>query len=386
MIKIALIAYPEAPKKLIDRGEKILHEKINKLDFEIVDENPDALFVVSGGSEMQAKKLLTAKENVIILAMTENNSYAAASEIKAYCNHVGINSILMNLDTESHPDRKIRNYTQAINAYTNIKDYKVGLIGNISEWLINSTIDDDILKNRLGLTIEKIQWNDFPKYTDFEPNKDFVNHFQANSFDLTDSSKVYNLLQDMITKKQLDAITVECFPLVRENQVTACLALSKFNESGTPAGCEGDITSITGKIILKELTGQIPWMANLASIEKDKIFFAHCTIASNLVADYKVTTHFETNQGTAIQGQFKYENATVFRLSKDLTKAFLSYGRITERPEREDSCRTQIKIELPVEDINKLKENPLGNHHLVLPGDHRMLIKCFLEIANMKVV
>ena len=134
------------------------------------------------------------------------------------------------------------------------------------------------------------------------------------------------------------------------------------------------------------MTGQIPWMANIAGIENDKVFFAHCTISTNLVSRFKINTHFETNQGTAVQGQFKSENATVFRLNNDLTKAFLSFGRITERPERNDSCRTQIKIELPNNDIKKLQENPLGNHHLIIPGDYRELIKQFLRLINIEMV
>ncbi|MFC2103955.1 hypothetical protein ACFLS4_01220 [Bacteroidota bacterium] len=386
MLKITPIAYPGAPQDVLKRGESILKNKLGIIDFEFTDINLDALFIITGGSESKARNILKNVDRILILAMTENNSYAAASEIKAYCNKNNIKSILYNIDNEANIDNKLEMYSKCNIALNNILKYKVGLIGEVSEWLINSEISDEILKTKLGIQLEKIAWSEFSNYSEFALNDEFIEHFKDSELDIKDSSKVYNLLTDIITKKQLSAITVECFPLVREHAVTACLALSRFNTNGIPAGCEGDITSITGKIIVKELTGQIPWMANLAAVEDEIVFFAHCTIATDLVDDFKINTHFETNQGTAIHGKFKSEEVTVFRLNKDLTKAFLSYGEIIERPEREDSCRTQIKVKIPFNDVEKLKENPLGNHHLIVPGDHRDLIQFFLKFIKIEIV
>lgn len=383
---MSLIAYPEAPEEIIKRGEEILRNKLPKFDIEITNENPNAIFVITGGSESQAKKLLKGSSRILILALTENNSYAAASEIKAYCNHNNINTILYNVDYEQDIQIELERYYICNQALNSIANYKIGLIGEVSNWLIASDIDKKLLDNKLGLQLEKISWKDFPKYSKYPVNSAFINHFKDSGFNLEDSSRVYSLLQDIIKEKHFDAITVECFPLVRENAVTACLALSRLNTEGLASGCEGDITSITGKIIIKELTGQIPWMANMAAVEGNEIFFAHCTIATNLVSDYKINTHFETNEGTAVQGQFSAENATIFRLDSQLSKAFLSYGNVVERPERDDSCRTQIKIEIPAIDIQKLKNNPLGNHHLIIPGEHVELLRYFCNLIGIEVI
>jgi len=385
-MKVALVAFPGAPVEIIKRGEAILKSKLDSINIEINDTAPEALFIVSGGSENQAKSILLKSKRMLILAITENNSYAAASEIKSYCNQNDIDSVLYNIDSEVSIQNKVLNYIKCNDALNNLSKTKVGLIGDVSEWLISSDINKDILKGKLGLQLEKITWNDFPKYDTFPVNSDFLKHFNESGFNLDDSSRVYNLLQDIIAKKELNAITVECFPLVKENAVTACLALSLFNTHNLAAGCEGDITSIAGKLIVKELTDQIPWMANLAGIEDDKVFFAHCTIATNLVSDYKINTHFETNEGTAVQGQFKSESVSIFRLNNELNKAFVSYGRIVERPDRNDSCRTQIKVEIPTSDIQKLKDNPLGNHHLIIPGNHKELVEYFCKLTGIELV
>ena len=41
---------------------------------------------------------------------------------------------------------------------------------------------------------------------------------------------------------------------------------------------------------------------------------------------------------------------------------------------------TRLKI------ISKLKENPLGNHHLVIPGDQRQILKYFLDFLKIAII
>ena len=81
--------------------------------------------------------------------------------------------------------------------------------------------------------------------------------------------------------------------------------------------------------------------------------------------------------GNAVQGKFKYDEVSIFRLNNNLSKAFLSSGKIEDRPQRNDSCRTQILVNIPSGDIQKLKEKPLGNHHLIIPENHIALLSYF---------
>jgi len=104
-------------------------------------------------------------------------------------------------------------------------------------------------------------------YNDFEAGKDFLECYHAGrQYNIEDAGKVSSMLKKVIEDHKLDAITVECFSLVQEKNVTACLGLSFLNDLGIPAGCEGDICSIIGLMIAKELTGALPWMANIAGI------------------------------------------------------------------------------------------------------------------------
>jgi len=263
----------------------------------------------------------------------------------------------------------------------------LGYYKDNQKWLIASDIQGNVLKSKFDIELVKIDWESHEQYSEFEINNQFITHFNnSDGIDLKDSSKVYNLIEHIINDNKLDAITVECFPMVREHAVTACLALSKLNNDLFPAGCEGDLTAITGMIIAKELVGQVPWMANLVSINKNTVFLAHCTIATNLVSKYKIATHFETNSGTAVQGIFEANEITIFRFDKNLEKAFIGTGIVTSKPDRSDACRTQIEVELPNNSIELLNEQPLGNHHLILPGRFKDILEFFCKLKQIKVI
>ena len=139
-LRLSLIAFPEAPQEVVKRGERMIKEKLNEVDIEIVHEKPDAFFIISGGSEMKAKELLQNSKNILVLSITENNGYAAATEIKSYCNKNNISSVLYNIDYESDINKKVNFYLKSKEALSRISEYSVGLIGNVSEWLINSVM------------------------------------------------------------------------------------------------------------------------------------------------------------------------------------------------------------------------------------------------------
>lgn len=385
-LKVSFLTYPGAPKKIINKGVSLFENAFSKDLYEISNQEPDVLFVLTGGSENQASQLVKSQKFVLIVAYTAENSYAASSEIKSFLDVKNINSLLINIDFDNlalHLD-VLYNLKNALAKFQN---YNLGLIGNISDWLINSGVDSSLIKQKLGINLKKVDWENRDSILGLEVDQNFINYFESNSeIDLTDSSRVYQRINQIIQKNELDAITVECFPLVQDQKVTACLSLSKFLDDGIPAGCEGDLTSILGMILIKEIFKVIPWMANLVSVEKNEIFLAHCTIATKLLSSYKINTHFESGLGTAIQGKYKSTEVTLFRINSKLEKVFITTGKLTATPVREDACRTQIKIDIPDKDAIYLKNYPLGNHHLIVEGNQALMLKILFEMLNFELV
>ncbi len=194
---------------------------------------------------------------------------------------------------------------------------------------------------------------------------------------------IYAFLMELIREQKLDALTLECFDMVNDHHVTACLSLALLNSKGFPSGCEGDLVSLAGIMLAKEVTGQIPWMANVASMNDNSVLFAHCTAPLDLLEDFTIDTHFETDKSAAIAGHVQPSEVTVFRMDEKLEKAFIAPGTILSRPGLLCACRTQTDIELHPEAIRQMKEAPLGNHHLILPGNQVELLRTVCQVKNI---
>lgn len=385
-IAVSLIAHKGAPEKTFNEGKQFIEKLFLGENIEFTKENTDVLFVLTGGSENEAKQLVQKDKALLIIANPYNNSYAAATEIKAYCNDLGATSILINTEQKDF-EVTVKAYIKAITALRSLEGLKLGLLGQVSDWLIISEIEKNILDEKFGILLKNISWSDYQSFENQQINKEFLNHFQERSaIDLNSASKVYNLLKQIIEVEKLDAITVECFPLVQEKAVTACLALSKFNTDGFIAGCEGDIVSVTGMMVGKALLNQIPWMANLIAINDASALFAHCTIATNLVEKFNIDTHFETDKGSAVAGNYKSKEITIFRLNNKLNRAFTAEAEVIDTPFRQNACRTQIEVKLSEEKLKALQSNPLGNHHLIFEGNQKHILEMFCKLKDIQIV
>ena len=386
-LRVKILAFKEAEAKYIELGKKRCSDMLPDLEANIqfVEDDADILFILSGGSEQGAKLLAEKNRFYILLSNELDNSNAAALEIKAWMNREGISSVLL-----SNPEEMkayMSKYIEVTSAIEALKGKQLGLIGNVSDWLIASSVEKNVLMSRLGINLKQIDWKSLCSFGDAEINNDFLNKFEYTDHqEKLNASKIYNILKDCVENEKLDALTVECFPLVRQKSVTACLALSLFNDQQIPAGCEGDLDSIVGMMFAKELSGSIPWMANVAKISAETALFAHCTIGTNLLSDYEVTTHFETGLGTAIRGMYRYNDITVFRFNSELNKAFITTGEVLDRPRYATACRTQIEVKLPLSAITKLKENPLGNHHLILQGNQLEKLQLACGLLGIELI
>lgn len=93
---------------------------------------------------------------------------------------------------------------------------------------------------------------------------------------LEDTAKVYSLLKEVIEEEGLSAISVECFSMVMRDKFTACLPLAVLNSKNVVATCEGAICSMLGKMLIRAITNEIPWQANIA--ENKRRHHSLCTL------------------------------------------------------------------------------------------------------------
>ena len=182
---------------------------------------------------------------------------------------------------------------------------------------------------------------------------------------------IYARLKEIVLKYDLQGVTLRCFDLLTTVKNTGCIALSKLNDEGIPAACEGDIPTLLTMMVCKRLTGELCFQVNPARIQSNgEMLFAHCTLPLGMTEKHEYTTHFESGIGVAIHGELPLGDYTLVKLSGDL-KRMLAVDVELERCQYEQNlCRTQVWIKATPEVAHYFLTDPIHNHHVLIRGHH----------------
>ena len=350
------------------------------------------VFIASGGTEEMFQNIYDELPKPITL-LTDglHNSLAASMEIQTWIKELGGSSEILHGSIE-HIKNKIESLYKFNKAAEKMKKSIIGVAGFPSSWLIGSNVDYIKAKKRWGVTfknielsnlynkVEKVSLNLAKNIAESFRNK-AVGCKEASDADVLEASKVYLALKELFLDNRLDAMTLKCFDLIEKINTTGCMALSLLNDENYISGCEGDCQAIFSMYLLKVLTGETPFMANpsLIDVGKNEIILAHCTIATSMVEEYTIRSHFESRLSVGIQGKLKNEDITVFKCGgSDLGSYFVSKGKILDNPDSPNRCRTQIRIKLN-QNVNYFFQNPIANHHIIIRGDHEETISGFMR-------
>ncbi len=386
-IQVAYLSYDNSDQTLLKRSDEILNEFFGDGNYTFDSNQGRVIFIASGGSERKSIDITKDEKNVIILCHRESNSYAAAVEIAAYLRAHNKRVVLIDVMAEKSME-EFQDSKMAFSALDSLAKQRAAVIGEISEWLIISDIDDNTIKNKLGIEVLRLPWKNFESYKEIEPSEEFLKFFNDfNTDELLETARVYSLLNKIAEDNNLSAMSVECFSMVMRDKVTACLPLAAFNAKNIVAACEGDVCSMIGSMLIRSIANEIPWQANIAEIKEDSVLLAHCTAPLHMLSSFDITTHYETDCGTAIKGVIDYQQVGVFRIDSKLEKYMLLVGEIIDTPNHNYACRTQIEFHTGSKETNLLKYHGLGNHHLVFPlvysGRLEKLMQ-FLEISKIE--
>lgn len=386
-LRVKLLAYPSAELSVFDRGKKKYLGLFDQEQVEFVNDKPDVLMFLSGGSERVAVNSLQEYKFYLMFASRDNNSWASATEVKAWMNQHNISSLLIDCD-DPGAQSVINEFYFARNGIRRLHGQRLGLVGNPSDWLVASTVSPFIMQTRLGIEQVDIAWNDIVLDEVKQVAPDFTSLFASGqpAEEVFESGRIYEGLASLIPFYRLNALSVECFSLANATRHTACLALSKLNLDGIPSGCEGDTCSAAGLMLGYEVCGTVPWMANTVHVGNGKALFAHCTAPANLYRKFKLDTHYETNQGLAIAGELKGEVVTIFRFDNTLSRMFVGMAKVLGYPKGKNACRTQLEVSLPESACQYFLNTPLGNHHLIVPGNYLPRLQLAAQLLRMDIV
>ena len=324
------------------------------------------IYVRTGGTEGIFLKLLPelrAKSSrpFYLLTSGKSNSLAASMEILSYLRQNDLKGEIIH-GSQAYIARRISQLAKVEEAHRLLNGIRLGIIGEPSDWLISSHADKQQVKARLGIDLMDI------------PMEELLQAVGKQG----DTEHIYEALKGITERHLLKGFTLRCFDLLTAVKNTGCLALARLNAEGLVAGCEGDVPAMLSMMIVRSLLGISGFQANPSRIDPEtgEILLAHCTIPLDMVESYELDTHFESGIGVGVRGFMKEGPVTIFKVSGDLQRHFIAEGYLVHNQQQPDLCRTQQVIQLADKSLtNYFLTNPIGNHHIVMPGHQKELLE-----------
>lgn len=324
--------------------------------------------------------------NVTLIADGRFNSLAASMEILTYLNNNNIKAFIaygsneeISARLKEHPHVDFVN-EQCGSAALSLSGDKIAVFGKPSDWLIASNVDRDFLKQKFNIDFVDIPLDTlFRRFSLIDDNmvEFLATDFQAvtsrgetTERDLLDSLKIYLAINQICQENNCTCATVRCFSIIEKLKATGCLALALLNDEGIDAACEGDLQSLLSMILVRRVTGMPSFMANPSAMSKDNhtTTFAHCTVPTTMCRRYGFRSHFESQCGLAVAGEFSpSEVYTIFKWGGEkLDRFFVEEAVSVVAPSNENLCRSQLTLNFYNPEY--MLNNPIGNHHIILKG------------------
>ena len=356
----------------------------------------DLIFVRTGGTEGLFKEVLPhLKGRILILTSGKSNSLAASLEIISYLNQQGRCGEILHGSTAYIAERLELIYKVA-SARKTLEGQNLGIIGQPSDWLISSEADKDAAKSILGVNLVDISIDELeeeivkadPQTLKENGKIDEIRSEISENISRYEEGalKIYIALKAIIKKYRLSGLTLRCFDLLDRIGNTGCLALAMINAEGIPSGCEGDVPALLTMAIGNAVTGSCGFQSNPSRINPmtGELLLAHCTVPLDMVRKFSLATHFESGIGIAVHGEIPTGDATIFKVSGDLSRSFCAEAELAANQYEKNLCRTQIILRLKEDGERICKEyflkNPVGNHHIVFSGSHKDVFETFMSL------
>lgn len=352
----------------------------------------ELVYVRTGGTENAFKAVFPRLDGPVrLLTSGASNSLAASMEILSFLRQQGREGEILH-GSAAYIAERITALSRAARARRRLQGSRAGVVGRPSDWLIASDPDRAAVRDRLGIELVDIPMAELvteirrglceePSGFPLKSIRHSINPKVTQ--DVFDGAlEIYGALKRLIGRYGLSAVTVRCFDLLTAVGNTGCIALALLNAEGIPAGCEGDISAMLTMCVSNALFDVPGFMANPSRMDPStgEMVFAHCTVPLNMLRDYSYDTHFESGIGVAVKGELPEGPVTLFKMAPGLDRFFAAEAGLINNLSEKRLCRTQVLLRLDDRSLCKdyFLKDPIGNHHVIIPGRHAQEIRDFL--------
>jgi len=359
------------------------------------DVSVPAAVVLTGGTEDKVLQWLDGKSGpALLLALPHSNSLPACLETLARLRQLGRSGSIIVVGRGRWRE-DLAAVVRRLRLAAFLREARIGLLGGPSSWLAASSPDPEILRRMWGPEVVTVPLSEVVQRwrvraasaggggaAGTERSAEVERALQSAAQVVEPDAgavgaavDLYLTLRDLVRDYRLSALTIRCFDLLDEIGTTGCYALSRLNDEGLVAGCEGDLPATLTMLVLGGLAGRACFMANPSDLDlaRGTVTFGHCSVPLSLVRTHRLRSHFESGLGVGLEGHFGPGKMTVARIGgAGLDEVRVFSGTVVgedEAPFRDDLCRTQVTLRVSPAAAGELLARPLGNHHVLCPGE-----------------
>ncbi len=212
--------------------------------------------------------------------------------------------------------------------------------------------------------------------------------------DVINAARAYVASKKLLADYEADAITLDCLGLIggRLIDTSPCMAFSRLNDEGIPAGCEADFDAVLTMLLLKHLFGKPSFMQDPVPETVKNIFVgAHCTSPTKLDGygeksePFILRSHSESNIGVSPQVLWREGQEVTITKFQGPGKMLIGSGTVVGNVDTPPAggCRTSVEIKVDdVADVRDVK----GFHQLIMYGNYAKELNAFCQLFGIEAI
>lgn len=304
--------------------------------------------------------------------------------------------------------KKIIPLAKAGRAQENLKQAKLGRVGENPDGFETCLLNPDLIKERFGVDVIQfdLERDIFPGARKVEPEK--VDQVYARLNQQVDglgdldpvstrkSLSVYTMLKQIADQKHLQGFAVRCWPeFFTELGCAACGAMSMLSDEMTPCSCEADVNGTITQMILQSISSEPAFGTDMVSLdaERDALVVWHCGLAPLSMADPDqprgVTIHSNRKLPLLFEFTLKPGRVTIARLTESSGeyRLVVGSGQVLRAPKSFSGTSGLIQFDSPASDVLDVIIGEGLEHHISITyGDHIPALLAFADLLDLPVL
>ncbi len=282
-----------------------------------------------------------------------------------------------------------------------------GVIGDYPDGFDPCRYDPEAVQQLAGVTVDRVELSDLfaaadgvsPAAVAEARDRATVALGPLDELDqesLERSLRIYGGLRNLAAAREWSGVATRCWPeCYTEYGGAASAPQAMLTDDGIPGMCEADVYGNLTSLILRELSGDAPFIADLVDIDEagDSAVFWHCGLAPLNMADADTdpapTVHSNRRKPLLHEFALKPGRVTIARLSQagNVHKLVVGGGEMLAAPLPFSGTAGTIRFDKPAGDVlATIMAEGLEHHYGLAYGEYEEELLALAAGWNLPVV